>query len=110
MNSHHVAQCTMEIINNWIKQNSKILSIFKLDNLDFFGIVQGMKGTMKTVSSKVEVEHRVKSPGFIMRHKQTQNINSVDPGTDNQKTKSNSMNPFFSGSQGSERHVKWDEI
>ena len=65
---------------------------------------------MKTVSSKLEVEHRVKSPGFIIRNKQTQKINSVDPGTDNQKTKSNSMNPFFSGNQGSERQVKWDEI
>ena len=93
-----------------IKENSKILSIFELDNLDFFGIVQGMKGTMKTVSSKVEVEHRVKSPGFLITNKQTQKINSVDPGTDNQKTKSKSMNPFFSGNQGSERQVKWDEI
>ena len=47
-----------------IKENSKILSIFEIDNLDFFGIVQGVKGTMKTVSSKLEVEHRVKSPGY----------------------------------------------
>ena len=93
-----------------IKENSKILSIFELDNLDFFGIVQGMKGTMKTVSSKVEVEHRVKSPGFIIGNKQSQKINSVDPVSDNQKSKINSVNPFFSGNQGSERHVKWDEI
>ena len=70
-----------------------------------------MKGTMMTVSSKVEVENRIKSPGFIITEKQAQKINSVDPGTNNQKTKSSSiMNPFSFGNQGSERHVKWDEI
>ena len=48
--------------------------------------MQGMKGSKKTpklVVSKVKVRHHVKLPGFY------------------QKTKTNSVNPLFSGYQGS---------
>ena len=79
MNFNHIALRTVGIINNWLK-NSKILSIFELDNLDFFGLVQGMKGNMKTISSKVNVEHRVKSPGYIITNKQSRQIIPVNPG------------------------------
>ena len=61
-------------------------SISELDDLHFLEKVQGLKGAMKTpklVVSKVKVQHRVKSPGFY------------------QKTKTNSVNPFFSGYQNS---------
>ena len=79
MNFNHIAQCTVEIINDWCK-NSKILSIFELDKLDFFGLVQGMNGKMKTISSKVDVEHRVKSPGYIITNKQSRQVIPVNPG------------------------------
>ena len=79
MNFNHIAQCTVEIINNWFKK-SKILSILELDKLDFFGLVQGMNGKMKTISSKVDVEHRVKSPGYIITNKQSRQIMPVNPG------------------------------
>ena len=59
------------------KKNYKILSIFELDNLHFFGFG---KGNMKTLSSKVDVEHRVKSSGYIITNKQSRQIIPVNPG------------------------------
>ena len=48
--------------------------------------MKGAKKTPKLVVSKVKVQNRVKSPGFY------------------QKTKSNSVMPFFSGYQNSVHH------
>ena len=39
-----------------------------------------MNGNMKTISSKVDVEHRVKSPGYIITNKQSRQVIPVNPG------------------------------